>query len=139
MRIYSEFLFMTATVCAMHHGVEGGATRSAAWLDAESAATVATTLHALASPGRLLILTQLRHGPLSVTILAETVGMKQPVASTHLRVLRAAGMVTSTRHGRIVTYRLFDDQVTQFLDEAAYYSERFRLNIANLSDDTRSD
>jgi DNA-binding transcriptional ArsR family regulator len=121
----------------MHHGVEGGATRSTAWLDADSAATVATTLHALASRSRLLILTQLRHGPLSVTILAETVGMKQPDASTHLRVLRAAGMVASTRHGRIVIYRLFDDQVAQFLDEIAYYSEHLRLNIANLSDDAQ--
>jgi DNA-binding transcriptional ArsR family regulator len=114
----------------MHHGAEG-ATRPAARLDAGSAAAAAATLHALASPGRLLILARLRHGPMSVTALTEATGMKQPVVSAHLGLLRGAGMVTSTRHGRNVFYGLTDNQVALFLDEVVCYSERLRLTIAS--------
>ncbi|HEY4022831.1 MAG TPA: transcriptional regulator, partial [Pseudonocardiaceae bacterium] len=46
----------------MGHGVKGRDTPPAS-LDAASAATVATTLQALATPSRLLMLTRLRQGP----------------------------------------------------------------------------
>lgn len=114
----------------MHHGVEDG-TRPTVPLDAESAAAVAATLHALASRSRLLILAWLRHGPMSVTPLAEATGMKQPIVSAHLGLLRDAGMVTGTRRGRNVIYSLTDNQVAQFLDEAAGYSAHLRLTVAS--------
>ncbi|WP_284748270.1 ArsR/SmtB family transcription factor [Amycolatopsis sp. RTGN1] len=117
----------------MHHGVEGGA-RPAARLDAGSATTVAATLHALATPSRLLILAQLRHGPMSVTSLAAAAGLKQPVVSAQLGLLRDAGMVTGTRDGRKVFYRLSGDEIAQFLDEVVCYSERLRLIIASRPD-----
>ncbi|MDQ3886142.1 MAG: transcriptional regulator, partial [Actinomycetota bacterium] len=53
----------------MGHGVEGR-DRPVVRLDAEAAAHVATTLQALATPSRLLILTELRQGPRPVTELA---------------------------------------------------------------------
>lgn len=114
----------------MHHGVEGEI-RPSARLDAENAAAVAATLHALASRGRLLILAWLRHGPMSVTPLAEATGMKQPVVSAHLGLLRGAGMVTSTRYGRKVIYSLTDDQVVHFLDDVVCYTEHVQLNVAS--------
>lgn len=114
----------------MGHGVEGR-DRPAARLDAEAAAHVATTLQALAAPSRLLILTELRHGPRPVTELAEAVGMEQSAVSHQLRLLRNLGLVTGTRTGRSIVYSLYDNHVAQLLDEAVYHSEHLRLGLAD--------
>jgi len=110
----------------MGHGVEGGDT-PAAVLDAESAANVAETLQALASPRRLMLLTRLRQSPCSVNDLAEAIGMQQSAVSHQLRLLRALGLVTGTRTGRSVVYSLYDRHVAQLLDEAVYHIEHLRL------------
>src|SRR5271163_3261322 len=98
----------------MGHGVEGR-DRPAARLDVDAATHVATTLQALATPSRLLILTQLRHGPLPVTELAEAVGMEQSAVSQQLRVLRNLGLVVGARTGRSIVYSLYDNHVAQLL------------------------
>ncbi len=116
----------------MGHGVEGR-TRPAARLDIESAAHVATTLQALATPSRLLILTTLRQGSRPVTELAEAVGMEHSAVSHQLRLLRNLGLVTGTRSGRSIVYSLYDSHVAQLLDEAIYHSEHLRLGLAERS------
>jgi DNA-binding transcriptional ArsR family regulator len=98
-------------------------------LDAAAAELVATTLQALATPSRLMILTELRQGPQPVTELARTVGLEQSAVSHQLRLLRNLGLVTGTRHGRSIIYRLYDDHVAQLLDEAIYHSEHLRLGL----------
>ncbi|UGT61620.1 ArsR/SmtB family transcription factor [Nocardia asteroides] len=110
----------------MGHGVEGRS-RPAARLDAAAAAHVATTLQALATPSRLLILTELRHGPRPVSELAEAVGMEQSAVSHQLRLLRNLGLVVGNRSGRSIVYSLYDAHVAQLLDEAVYHSEHLRL------------
>ena len=117
----------------MGHGVHGR-DRPIARLDAEAAAHVATTLQALATPSRLLILTELRHGPRSVTELAEAVGMEQSAVSHQLRLLRNLGLVTGTRAGRSIVYSLYDTHVAQLLDEAVYHSEHLRLGLTDRPD-----
>ncbi|MCZ4551352.1 ArsR/SmtB family transcription factor [Gordonia rubripertincta] len=119
----------------MGHGVEGRATPPA-HLDAESAATVAATLQALATPSRLRILTELRHGPLGVTALAEAVEMEQSAVSHQLRLLRALGLVTGARTGRAVTYRLYDNHVAMLLDEAIFHIEHLGLATQDQATDT---
>ncbi|MBF6249137.1 ArsR/SmtB family transcription factor [Nocardia farcinica] len=114
----------------MGHGVEGRS-RPTARLDADAAAQVATTLQALATPSRLLILSELRQGPSPVTELAEAVGMEQSAVSHQLRLLRNLGLVTGSRVGRKIVYRLYDDHVAQLLDEAVYHSEHLRLGLAD--------
>ncbi|NKY48782.1 ArsR/SmtB family transcription factor [Nocardia vermiculata] len=114
----------------MGHGVEGR-DRAIGRLDPESAAHVATTLQALATPSRLLILTELRHGPQSVGVLAEAVGMGQSAVSHQLRLLRNLGLVVGTRTGRSIVYSLYDAHVAQLLDEAIYHSEHLRLGISD--------
>ena len=108
-----------------------GGNRAAARLTSEAAAHVATTLQALATPSRLLILSQLRQGPLPVTALAEAVDMEQSAVSHQLRLLRNLGLVTGTRVGRSIVYRLYDNHVAQLLDEAVYHSEHLRLGLSD--------
>lgn len=110
----------------MGHGPRGE-TGPTGPLDADSAATVAATLQALATPSRLLILTRLRQGPCPVSELADAVGMEQSAVSHQLRLLRALGLVTGTRSGRRIVYALFDTHVAQLLDEAVYHIEHLSL------------
>ncbi|HEX4703975.1 MAG TPA: metalloregulator ArsR/SmtB family transcription factor [Pseudonocardiaceae bacterium] len=112
----------------MGHGV-GGRHTPPARLDADGATSVAATLQALATPSRLLILTRLRQSPCAVGDLAEAVGMEQSAVSHQLRLLRALGLVTGTRHGRSIVYRLYDNHVAMLLDEAVYHIEHLRLGV----------
>ncbi len=110
----------------MGHGAEGRDT-PAARLDAQSAAAVAATLQALTAPSRLLILSELRQAPASVTKLTAAVGMEQSAVSHQLRLLRTMGLVTTQRHGRNIVYSLYDNHVAMLLDEAVYHAEHLRL------------
>ncbi|GAB3543412.1 DNA-binding transcriptional ArsR family regulator [Actinopolyspora lacussalsi] len=101
----------------MGHGLRDVPTPTAR-LDQSSAATVAETLQALATPSRLLILSELRQGARSVNQLAEAVGMGQSAVSHQLRVLRSLWLVKGDRAGRAVVYSLYDSHVAQFFDEA---------------------
>jgi DNA-binding transcriptional ArsR family regulator len=114
----------------MGHGADTKRQQTpAARLDAESAATVATTLQALATPSRLLILARLREAPCAVTDLAAAVGMEQSAVSHQLRLLRNLGLVTGTRSGKNIVYSLYDSHVAMLLDEAVYHIEHLRLGI----------
>lgn len=110
----------------MGHGVEGH-TRAASELDAHTAKTVATTMQALATPSRLLILGRLRRGSASVGELAEDVGMRQSAVSHQLRLLRNLGLVEGERQGRSIRYALYDDHVAELLDQAVFHAEHLRL------------
>lgn len=121
-------VLMVIKLETMGHGIEGRATPPAS-LDAESAATVAATLQALATPSRLLMLTRLRQSPCSVGELAEAVGMEQSAVSHQLRLLRALSLVTGKRSGRSIVYSLYDNHVAQLLDEAVYHIEHLRLGV----------
>lgn len=52
------------------------------------------TLRAIAEPNRMRIVELLKAGPLSVGEIAERLGMRQPQASKHLKVLGDSGVVT---------------------------------------------
>ena len=113
----------------MGHDVAGRATRSV--LDLTTAQQVATTMQALATPSRLLILSTLQHGPATVTDLAEAVGMEQSAVSHQLRLLRNLGLVGSERRGRHIAYSLFDDHVAELLDQAVFHAEHVRLGAGD--------
>jgi ArsR family transcriptional regulator len=71
---------------------------------------------ALADPTRILLLYRLAEGPQNVGELASALKISQPTVSRHLKVLRERGMVTTTRYGATVEYRLIDDRPIQALD-----------------------
>jgi len=70
------------------------------------AATTSDVFNAIAEPQRREILTLLRTGERPVTDLARELGMTQPGASKHLRVLRKVGLVRDRRAGRQRLYGL---------------------------------
>ena len=70
----------------------------------------------LADPKRLLILYTLSEGPRNVSELAAGLNTPQPAISRHLKVLRERGMVTATRVGPAVEYRLADPRLIEALD-----------------------
>jgi len=121
----------------MGHGVDGRTSR--ARLDAATAKSVASTLQALATPSRLLILATLQEGPKTVGELVQSVRMEQPAVSHQLRLLRTMGLVESERHGRNIVYSLFDDHVSELIDQAIYHAEHLRLGATDRQDRSRID
>ena len=101
-------------------------------LDAVGATTVATTLQALATPSRLLILAQLQEGPCAATDLADAVGMERSACSHQLRLLRNLGLVNAERHGRSIVYSLYDNHVADLLDQAIGHVEHLRTPSARI-------
>jgi DNA-binding transcriptional ArsR family regulator len=61
---------------------------------------------ALADPTRRKVIERLVSGPASTSVLAEPFEMALPSFTQHLAVLERAGLVTSTKTGRVRTYRL---------------------------------
>jgi DNA-binding transcriptional ArsR family regulator len=80
-----------------------------------------TQLHAdicsaLADPRRILMLYALSERTLNVSELAEEVGISQPAASRHLKILRERGLVRAVRQGSSVEYHLTDLRLIEALD-----------------------
>jgi rhodanese-related sulfurtransferase/DNA-binding transcriptional ArsR family regulator len=69
----------------------------------------------LASPRRLEILDVLAQGPRTVEALAEETQMSVALTSSHLQVLRAAGLVVARRDRQSMHYRLTSDEVYALL------------------------
>lgn len=85
-------------------------------------------LKALASPVRLAAVTELCRGPLCVHELQtalENSGreVSQPLLSQHLKVLREAGLVITTRRGNEITYRLADAHVGHIVNDTIRHSQ----------------
>lgn len=72
----------------------------------------------LGHESRLWLLRLLEVEESSVGTLAEATGMAQPLVSQHLRTLRLAGLVTSSRAGKEVIYRLADSHVAHVIADA---------------------
>lgn len=70
------------------------------------AATTSDVFNAIAEPRRRDILVLLRSGERPVTELSQELGMTQPGASKHLRVLREVGLVRDRKVGKQRLYGL---------------------------------
>src|SRR5260221_7840539 len=70
------------------------------------AATTSDVFNAIAEPQRREILVLLRAGERPVTEVAQELGMTQPGASKHLRVLREVGLVRDRKAGKQRLYGL---------------------------------
>jgi len=65
----------------------------------DTAIALDRTFHALADPNRRAILAAVRDERCAVGEIAGTLGLSQQIVSHHLKVLRAAGLVTGSRSG----------------------------------------
>ena len=75
------------------------------------AATTSDVFNAIAEPLRREILVLLQTGERPVTALAQELGMTQPGASKHLRVLREVGLVRDRKAGKQRLYGLHADRL----------------------------
>jgi DNA-binding transcriptional ArsR family regulator len=71
---------------------------------------------AIADPKRLLIITELRGGPLTVNELALALDLSQSNTSQHLAVLRERGIVQVERDGLNSYYSLRSKKVLKAID-----------------------
>ena len=61
---------------------------------------------ALADPTRRRVLALLREKPMSAGELADQFDVSKPTMSAHFNVLREAGLIDATKHGKTIIYRL---------------------------------
>ncbi|MDO5031034.1 helix-turn-helix transcriptional regulator [Corynebacterium sp.] len=79
----------------------------------------ATVISALDSPLRIAIIQLLAQRDHFVHELVTATNKSQPLISQHLRVLKQAGLVSSTRSGREVLYSLAAPKVLALLADAS--------------------
>ena len=79
----------------------------------------AGVIAALDSPLRIAIISRLAERDHFVHEIVKATGKSQPLISQHLRVLKQAGIVSSERNGREVTYSLVAPEVLTLLEDAA--------------------
>jgi len=87
------------------------------------AATTTDAFNAVAEPRRREILDLLAEGELSVNEIVERLGMSQPQASKHLRVLREVGLADVREQGRQRVYRLNGQPLKSIHDWVQAYEE----------------
>jgi DNA-binding transcriptional ArsR family regulator len=69
---------------------------------------------ALSLPVRLKILELIGERPLCVNAITRCLEISQPAVSQHLAVLRRAGLVSSTKQGYTVHYKLDRERLEEF-------------------------
>ena len=77
-------------------------------------------LGALSDPTRRAVFERLAEGPRAVAAIARGLPVSRPAVSQHLRVLRGAGLVFSTRHGTRNLYQVNlegVEHVRQYFDQ----------------------
>lgn len=89
--------------------------------------------HALSDPTRRSTLARLAKAPAPVTELAEPTGLKLPTVMRHLAVLEEAGLITTSKEGRIRTCAIVPEALipmrTWLEDQEAIWEARLdRLN-----------
>src|SRR5829696_9076723 len=92
-------------------------------LTGEEAEELAETLKALASPGRLRLLTELVGDERTVEQLAAAAELSLSATSHHLRLLRSLRLVRARRDGRHVRYRLHDHHIADLLAAVRHHHE----------------
>lgn len=82
----------------------------------------ADLLKVLAHPVRLAIVALLEPGPMCVHEIVDALGVSQPLASQHLRILRTARLIFGERRGREIAYGISDDHVAHIVRDAITHS-----------------
>jgi DNA-binding transcriptional ArsR family regulator len=76
-------------------------------------------IESISNVTRIKIIRALAETPLAAGDLARVVNRTAPATSQHIRVLRDAGAIESTRSGNVVRYRLTKNPTAQILEVIA--------------------
>jgi DNA-binding transcriptional ArsR family regulator len=101
-------------------------------------ATYRSVLVTLGDPTRLAIFERLRSGPLAVGELASELPVSRPAVSQHLKVLKAAGLVSDEASGARRIYRVEPEGLADlraFLD--GFWDEALANFKQQAEEDTR--
>lgn len=71
----------------------------------------------LGDPSRLRIVIATLEGPVPVSDIAEQLGLSLSLVSHHLRLLRAARLVTADRRGKQIFYTIHDQHVAHVISD----------------------
>jgi DNA-binding transcriptional ArsR family regulator len=80
---------------------------------------MSSVFKALADPTRRQVLALLRERPMSAGDLAERFDVSKPTMSAHFAVLREAGLIDASKHGKSIIYRLRMSVLEEALMELA--------------------
>lgn len=80
-----------------------------------------TQLHAdicsaLGDPRRIKLLYSIESNPKNVSDLADEIGISQPAASRHLKILKNCGLIEANRQGACVEYTIIDQRLILVLN-----------------------
>lgn len=96
----------------------------------------AQLLSALAHPTRLEIIQLLRGQSLNVSQVVQMLGVRQPLVSQHLMVLREAGVLVSEKLGKENYYRVTHPNFTKAVD---LMRDVLRVNLPDSGEPTVTD
>jgi DNA-binding transcriptional ArsR family regulator len=94
----------------------------------------ATTFAALGDPSRLEIVELLRRRPFSVGDIADSLGIRQPQVSKHLKVLREAGVVDVEPVARRRIYHLAPAAFVELGDWVESFEALWEERLDSLED-----
>lgn len=72
------------------------------------------TMKGLSDPNRAKIIKLLQRQELCVCHITETLGLAQSTTSKHLKILAEAGLISFTKEGLWVRYRLADETASRY-------------------------
>ncbi|MCW3847804.1 metalloregulator ArsR/SmtB family transcription factor [Sphingomonas sp. LB-2] len=90
--------------------------------------------HALGDPSRRAIVERLARGPLSVSRLAEPLGITVTAVGQHLRLLESCGLVASEKHGRTRVCRIEAAGLITIAQWIAHCRELWETRLDRLGD-----
>ena len=88
-------------------------------LKRDAAETMAKTLRAVADPTRLQLLSMIAGAPgeeATVSDLAESLGLRQPTVTHHLRILVEEGVLMREQRGKYAWHQIAADRRSAILD-----------------------
>lgn len=94
----------------------------------------ATVFAAIGEPSRLRIVDLLRSGPFAVGEIAETLSIRQPQVSKHLRVLAEAGVVAAEPVARRRLYHLEAEPFDQIAAWVSSFERLWQTRLDSLGD-----
>ncbi|MGB0862830.1 MAG: ArsR/SmtB family transcription factor [Saprospiraceae bacterium] len=94
-------------------------------IDGENLHTSSEILRALAHPLRMQILEFIdEHKSINVNKIYNTLKLEQSITSQHLRILRKADIVTTSREGKFIHYSVNYDKIAHVVNSINNFLEK---------------